>query len=102
VTGRDNSPDFPEIPPSCTELDFEAVLVNPDLALAARVRVGDKLGIHLADGMYPSAYLGDERVGGIASGFPGRLAECIRTDGPFEATVIKVDGGTVMVRVRHS
>ena len=101
MTGRDTSPDLPPTPPSCEELGFDAVLVNVDLAAAQKVKVRDVLDVHLKEGSYPAAYVGDEYVGGIASGFPGRLAECIRVDGPFDATVLEADGALVRVRVRH-
>jgi hypothetical protein len=101
VTGRNNAPDFPPRPPNCAELGFDAVLVNVDLVIAQKVKIGDALRVGLEEGKYPAAYLENEHVGGIASGYPGRLAECIREDGPFEATVLEADGALVSVRVRH-
>jgi hypothetical protein len=101
LTGRSNDPDIPTVEPPCEELGFDTVLVNPDLEVASRVKAGDVLQVALADDQYPAAFLGDERVGNIATGRPGRLVTCLRENGPFEAEVLEADGGTVKVRVRH-
>jgi hypothetical protein len=101
MAGRDQTPDLPTNPPSCSDLRFEATLVNVAMEVASKVHQTDVLSVGLADGQYPSAFLDSERVGGIASGYPGRLAECLRQGEVFDATVLDIQGGEVRVRVEH-
>jgi hypothetical protein len=77
-------------------------LVDVDPKQASAVAVGDVLRVTLFEDRYPIVERNGGRLGSVTSGQPGTLAKCLREDGPFEAEILKVDGGWIEVLVRHS
>jgi hypothetical protein len=69
VSGRNNpAPDIPRPVISCNDLRIDAVLVNVDVEVAAKVAVGGRYPVGLIEGSYPAPLVDDIPLGSIASG----------------------------------
>lgn len=101
MTGRGNpEPDLPPVVVPCDRLVVEVVLVDVVLEAVTTFAVGQTLEVGLIEDRYPAVFLGDQRVGSVASGGAlSRLVECLRAGQAFGAFVLEVDGAYVRVRI---
>ena len=101
MTGRGNpEPDLPPVVVPCDQLVVEVVLVDVVLEFVTTIAAGQTLDVALIENRYPAVFLGDERIGSVASGGAlSRLVECLRAGQPFGAFVLEADGAYVRVRV---
>ncbi len=102
MSGRNNpAPDIPRPVIPCSELRIDAVLVNVNVTMAAKVAVAGRYPVGLIDGSYPAPLVDEIPLGSIASGALSRLVECLRANEAFDAEVTELQGAYVRVLVTH-
>lgn len=88
----------------CSTLIFRTVLSSPKPAVVKKLSVNDRLSIDKRGDAGPAVAVtsGGEDAGSITSTKLGQMLACIDDGYKYEATVTKVNGGSVEVEVRPS
>jgi hypothetical protein len=105
MTGRGGNgpPSFPPDEIDCARLRFNSTLTNIDEDVAATVVSGTVLDVTLfSDGTAAVVAADGRRLGSVTSNQLSVLLKCLREDGPFEAEIVKLEGGWIEVNVRHA
>jgi hypothetical protein len=96
----------PPVELDCEKLTFDAEIASPQPRVIGTLKVGSKLGIEIDVAGGRNRIVLKTRDGSVAGALiSGRIPEllrCLQQGESFVAEVMKIDGGDIRVRVRHS
>lgn len=87
---------------SCDRLSFETQLSSPKPAVVSGIEVGDVLSVEVEPQGAVQVVVIKHRgqvAGGITSPRMVRLLECLQLGSRYSATVVRIVGGQVIVRI---